>query len=172
MRATVGITLGIVAVIQAGAMHAGAQSPGGGKAGDPHACSYVQASDWLQITGRKDFMGGGPRASKPGETGPGTTECDFLTISLTVTANMTPAWFARDRSMLEKTPATWKVESVSGLGDEAYWMWDPRPGPNRNVGIVIRVAGKRVTVGELSDSVATSKPVLMQIAKLTLSKVQ
>jgi hypothetical protein len=168
MRSVFRYTLGISALVQV----AVAVPVASGQSADPHACSYVQASDWLRITGRKDFLGRGPQASKPGETAAGTTECGFLTISLTVTSNMTPAWFARDRTSLEKTPDKWKVESVSGLGDEAYWMWDPRPGSNRNVGLVIRAAGKRVTVGELSDSVASSKPMLMQIAKLALPKVK
>ena len=29
-------------------------------------------------------MGGGPQASKPGELRAGTTECDFLSISMTL----------------------------------------------------------------------------------------
>ena len=167
MRSISRYTLGISALVQiTAAPVASAQ------AADPHACAYVQASEWLKITGRKDFLGEGPRASKPGETGAGTTECDFLSVSLTVTSNMTPAWFARDRTSLEKTPDKWKVESVSGLGDEAYWMWDPRPGSNRNVGLVIRTAGKRLSVGELADSVAVSKPMIMRLAKLVLPKVK
>ena len=89
-----------------------------GQAADPHACSYFPAADLLKITGRKDLVGQGPQASKPGETGPGTTECDFLNVSMTVTSNMTPAWFARDRATTEKATDKWKVQSVSGLGDQ------------------------------------------------------
>lgn len=170
MRPVSGFTLGIAALV-----HVTVAVPSAiGQAADPHACSYFQASDLLRITGRKDEIGQGLRASKPGETGAGTTECDFLSISMTVTSNMTPAWFARDRKMSEDTPDKWKVQSVSGLGDEAYYMWDPRPGSNRNVGIVYRAGGKRVSVGETaaSDSMESSKSMLMQIARLALPKLR
>ena len=66
------------------------------------------------------------------------------------------------------------MQSVSGLGDEAYYMWDPRPGSDRNVGVVYRVGGKRVTVGELaaSDSIEAAKSMLMQVAKVALPKLK
>jgi hypothetical protein len=87
---------------------------------------------------------------------------------------MTPAWFARDRKVSEGQPDKWKVQSVSGLGDEAYYMWDPRPGADRNVGIVYRAGGKRVSVGDMvwSDEIESTKSMLMQIAKLALPKLQ
>ena len=166
MRPVSGLTLGIAAVVQVTV----AAPVALGQAADPHACSYFQASDLLRITGRKDEIGQGLRASKPGETRAGTTECDFLSISMTVTSNMTPAWFARDRKMSEDTPDKWKVQSVSGLGDEAYYMRDPRPGSNRNVGLVYRAGGKRVSVGEMvsADQMEATKSMLMEIARLAL----
>jgi hypothetical protein len=85
-----------------------------GQAADQHACSLFQPSDLLQITGRKDIGGRGPQASKPGELRAGTTQCDFLNISMTLTQNMTAAWFARNRKMSEDAPDRWKVQSVSG----------------------------------------------------------
>jgi len=169
MRSIIRCGVGITALIQVTV----AVPVAVGQAADPHACTYLTASDWLRITGKKDIGNQGPQASKPGETGAGTTECDFLSISLTVTSNMTPAWFARDKQNIEKGATDkWKVESVSGIGDEAYWMWDPRPGSDRNVGIVIRTGNKRVSIGELADSVEQSKPMLMELARLTLSKMR
>ena len=170
MRSALGITLGITALVQVTVAAPAAV----GQTADPHACSYFQPSDLLQITGRKDLLGQGPQASKPGETLAGTTECDFLNVSMTVTSNMTPAWFARDRATTEKATDRWKVQTVPGLGDEAYYMWDPRPGSDRNVGIVYRAGGKRVSVGELaaSDSMESAKQMLMQIAKLALPKLK
>ena len=132
MRPVFEITLGISALVQVSVA-----APAAVGQADPNACTYVVAADWLKITGRKDYGNEGPRSSTPGELKEGTTECDFLSVSMTVTMKMTPAWFARDKQTAEKNPK-WKVESVSGLGDEAYWMWDPRPGENRNVGLVIR----------------------------------
>ena len=161
-------TLGIAAMSLAGATSALGQTA------EPHACSYFQASDLLRITGKKDIANEGPRASKPGETGPGTTECDFLSVSMTVTSNMTPEWFARDKKMLEQGSKPWKVQPVSGLGDEAYYMSDQRSGSNRSVGVVYRKGKKRITVGTMvpSDSVETIKPALLEIAKLALPKIR
>ena len=170
MRFGLRSVLGITALLRIALMVPTAS----GQAANQHACSLVQTSDLLQITGRKDVLGEGLRASKPGETAEGVTECDFLSISMTLTQNMTPAWFARNRKMTEDNPKQWKVESVSGLGDEAYWMWDPRPGANRNVGIVFRAGTKGMAVGELSsaDSIASSKAMLMQVAKSLLPKMK
>ena len=169
MRSIVRSGVGIAALIQVTV----AVPVAVGQAADPHACTYLSTSDWLRITGKKDIGNLGPQASKPGETRAGTTECDFLSISMTVTSNMTPAWFARDKTNAAKdTTGKWKVESVSGIGDEAYWMWDPRPGSNRNVGLVIRAGTKRVSIGELSASVEQSKPMLMELARLTMSKLR
>ena len=67
MRSVFGLTLGITALV-----HATVAVPSSvAQAADPHACSYFQASDLLQITGRKDLLGQGPQASKPGETAAG-----------------------------------------------------------------------------------------------------
>ena len=171
MRSILGLTLGISALV-----HVTVAAPAAdGQATDPHACTYFPASELLKITGRKDVLGEGPQASKPGDLREGTTECDFLSVSMTVTSKMTPEWFARDRKVAENNPTKWKVESISGLGDEAYYMWDPRPGSNRNVGIVYRAGGKRVSVGEMAasaDSIEAEKKMLMQIAKLALPKLK
>lgn len=170
MRSVFGITLGIGVLVQVTV----APPVVVGQAADPHACSYFPAADLLKITGRKDFLKEGPQASKPGEAGPNTTQCDFLSVTMTVTSNMTTEWFAKTRKASEADPTRWKVQSVSGLGDEAYYMWDPRPGQERNVGVVYRVGGKRVTVGELaaSDSIEAAKSMLMQVAKVALPKLK
>ena len=170
MRPVVRYTIGISALVQVTAAVPAAVA----QAADPHACTYFQASDLSKITGRKDLVGEGPQASKPGEAGPNTTQCDYLNVTMTVTSNMTPAWFAKDKAALEKSPDRWKVQPLAGLGDEAYYMWDPRPGEYRNVGIVYRAGGKRVTVGQMvsADQIESTKPVLVQIAKLALPKLK
>jgi hypothetical protein len=170
MRSGIRHALGIAALVQVTLV----VSTASGQAADQHACSLFQPNDLLRITGRKDIGGRGPRASKPGELRAGTTECDFLNISMTLTQNMTPAWFARNRKMSEDAPDRWKVQSVSGLGDEAYYMWDPRPGSNRNVGLVFRAGSKQMAIGQLAsaDSIESTKPMLMQIARLLLPKMK
>jgi hypothetical protein len=169
MRSIFRNTLGIVAVQVV--LVAPAAS---GQTAEPHACSYFQASDLLRITGHKDITGRGLQASKPGELAAGTTECNFVAFSMTLTTNMTPAWFARDKKMLEQSRNPWKVESVSGLGDEAYYMWDQSAANDRSVGLVFRQGSKRLTVGSFvpADSIEATKPMLMQIAKLALPKLR
>ena len=142
--------------------------------GPGHACALVDPAEWRSITGRKDIGNEGLQASTPEQLKPGVTQCDYLTISLTQTVNMTPEWFARNRKMSEQAPDRWKVESISGLGDEAYYMWDPRPGSDRSVGIVFRAAGKQVAIGDTapSDSIAVAKQMLLKMAKATAPKVK
>src|SRR5690349_2462734 len=91
MRSGVLYTLGVTALVQVSM----AVPSASGQAAGPHACSYFQASDLLRITGRKDILGRGLQASKPGDLRAGTTECDFLSVSMTLTTDMTPEWFAR-----------------------------------------------------------------------------
>ena len=138
-----------------------------------HACSLVDAAELKGLTKRDDY-GQKPQASDPSQLRQGTTECDYLSISYTLTSNMTKEWFARDRRTTEATPDRWKVESISGLGDEAYYMWDPRPGSDRSVGIVVRAGGKRLSIGELasSDSLEASKSLMLSLAKLALPKLK
>jgi len=61
MRAMVGMTLGVVAVIQAGAMHAAAQSPGGGKAGAKAVRVRLTSSDGQATTFVNHEVKVGPR---------------------------------------------------------------------------------------------------------------
>ena len=94
---------------------------------------------------------------------------------MTVTSNMTPAWFARDRKMSEGTPDKWKVQSVSGLGDEAYYMWDPRPGSNRNVGLCVPGRGASACRSARwcrRTKMEATKSMLMEIARLALPKLK
>jgi hypothetical protein len=88
MRSVIRHALGIAALVQVAVVAPTAS----GQAADQHACSLFQPSDLVRITGRKDIGVRSPQASKPGELRAGTTLCDFLNISMTLTQNMTPAW--------------------------------------------------------------------------------
>ena len=142
--------------------------------GPGHACSLVDAAQWRTITGRKDFGNQGLQASTPEQLKAGVTECDYLTISLTQTSDMTAERFARTRKSSEQNPDRWKTESISGLGDEAYYMWDPRPGAFRSVGLLFRTAGKQIAMGTQapSDSIPATKQMLLTLAKATAPKVK
>ena len=144
------------------------------QAGSPNACSLFDAAALKQLTKRKDILGQGPQPSSPSDLPKHMSACSFLDLEFTLTANMTPEWFARNRRQQEARPDRWKVSSVSGLGDEAYYMWDPRPGEDRNVGIVLRASGKQLAIGDTapSDSIEAIKPLLLSIAKLVLPKMK
>ena len=170
MRCVFQYTLGIAAVVQATVAVRVVSAQASGQ----HACSLFQPAELIQLTKRKDIGNQGPQPSGPPELAKGTTECDFVNVSVTLTENMTPAWFTRDRGVTEKATTRWKVQSVSGIGDEAYYMWDPRPGSDRSVGIVIRASGKRLSVGDTapSDSIEAIKGMLLSIAKMTVPRVK
>ena len=170
MRSAIRYTLGIATIVHVGV----ALPPAAGQAASPNACSLFDAAELQQLTGRKDILGKGPQASSPSDLPKYMSECDFLEMSFTLTSTMTPEWFARNRQQSEARPDKWKVQSTSGLGDEGYYLWDPRPGPYRSVGIVFRVASKQLAIGTMvpSDSVDVMKSKLLSIAKLTIPRMK
>lgn len=170
MRSAIRYTLGIAIVVHLGV----AVPPAAGQGASPHACSLITAGEMQRLTGRKDFVGLTPRASSPSELPAHMSECAFLDMSLTLTSTMTPEWFARNRQQSQARPDRWKVQSISGLGDEGYYLWDPRPGSDRSVGIVFRVGNKQLAIGDLvpSDSIDVMKSRLLSIAKLTIPRMK
>jgi hypothetical protein len=148
--------------------------PAAGQTTGPNACALFDAAELQKITGRKDFLGKGPRPSAPSELPKHMSECDFLEMSFTLNTTMTPEWFARKRQQSEATPDRWKVQSISGLGDEGYYLWDPRPGPYRTVGVVFRLGSKELAIGDMvpSDSVDVMKPTLLSIAKQAVPRLK
>jgi hypothetical protein len=170
VRSATRYTLGIATIVHVGT----APPPAAGQAAGPNACSLFDAAQLQQLTGRKDILGKGPQASSPSDLPKYMSECDFLEMSFTLTTTMTPEWFARNRQQSEARPDRWKVQSTSGLGDEGYYLWDPRPGPYRSVGIVFRVASKQVAVGSMvpSDSVDVMKSRLLTVAKQVIPRLK
>ena len=169
-------TLGITAVVLTAASLATAPAPLGARAAaaqgtTPTACSLVDAAELMRITGRKDVLKQGPVPSEPGDTPKGITECEFLGFSLSLTEGMTPQWFERSRADQRKTITT---EPVTGVGEEAYYWWDPRPGTYRQVGIALRKGTSRLVVMDLapSDSIEALKPVLLSVAKSAAAKMR
>ena len=163
-------TLGTAIVLHIAVVLPGADAQGS----TPNACSLFDAADLKQLTKRKDILGQGPQPSSPSDLPKHMSACSFLDLEFTITATMTPEWFARNRRQQEARPDRWKVASVPGLGDEAYYMWDPRPGEDRNVGIVLRAHGKQLAIGDTapSDSIEVIKPMLLSIAKLVLPRMK
>ena len=170
MRPTVCQALGIAAIVHFAAVPPSAAA----QVASPNACSLFDAAELKQLTKRKDILGQGPQPSSPSVLPKHMSACEFLNLNFTLTANMTPEWFARNRKQQEARPDRWKVASVSGVGDEAYYMWDPRPGEDRSVGIVLRASGKQLAIGDTvpSDSIEAVKPMLLAIAKAALSRMK
>ena len=136
------------------------------QAAKPNACAFVDPAALLRLTGEKDLFGG-PQVMPPDEVPPPhASGCHYLGIMFFLDTAITPESFTRVRRGLE-TRGSFKVQSISGVGDEAYYMWDPKPGNFQAIGVVFRSASKRVTIAENtpSDSVETMKKLLLSIAK-------
>jgi hypothetical protein len=169
MHPAIRYTLGIAMVVQVGV----APLTAAGQAAGPNACMRIDAAEWVRLTGKKDVLGRGPLLSPPDESPPNTSICSFLSISVAVRPNMTAERFARIRQGSD--PTVWKTESISGLGDEAYYRWDSRPdGSSRSVTISYRSGSTDVGLEHLvpADSIEATKRVLLGIAKSTASKVR
>lgn len=170
-------TLGI-----AGALHAfgvlsdiSAQSRGqpaaNGQGTGPTACSIIDVAELKRLTGRTDILRRGPVPSDPSETPKGLTECEFLGFSFSLASPATKQWF--DGTRADQVKQGTKVQSVSGLADDAYYWWDPRPGTHRQVGIAFRTRTSRLVIMDLvsSDSVEAVKPVLLTVATAVAARV-
>ena len=145
----------------------------GAQAARPNACGLVDATQVLTLTGRTDLFGKGPQVQDPSEIPQYTSGCHFLEILFLLDSPFPPERFARARRSTE-TGGLLTVQSVSGVGDEAYYEWDPRPGDFRLVGLVFRSGNTRVTIADNipSDSIETMKKWLLPIAKTAASRVK
>ena len=165
MQSAIRHALGMVTI--AAVVHVGvAPRAAAAQAAKPDACAFVDAAAMVGLTGKKDLFGGPqvmPREEVPPSHAGG---CHYLGVMFFLDTAITPESFARVRRGLE-TRGFFKVQSISGVGDEAYYMWDPKPGNNNAVGVVFRSGSKRVTIAENtpSDSVETMKTLLLSIAK-------
>ena len=173
MQPAIRYTLGIVTIVTI--VHVTvAASTAAGQAASPNACAFVDAAELLRLTGKKDVFGEGPRAMPPSELPPNhTSGCNFLGIMFFLDTPMTPESFARVRRGVE-TRGFFKVQSIAGVGDEAYYEWEAKPRDNRAVGVVFRSGNKRVTIAENthSDSVEAMKKLLLSIAKTAAPRVK
>jgi hypothetical protein len=131
------------------------------------ACALFEPAELMKLTGRKDVLGQGPEATETPASQ--RSECTFLEIHFSLTST-TPEVFRQTRAQQKR----YTVQPLSGIGDEAYYMWDPRPGAYRNAGIVFRSGRKQLALGELtsSDSLESTKAMLLKVAKLVVPKVK
>jgi hypothetical protein len=147
-------------------------STAAGQAGGPTACSIIDAEELKRLTGLRDVLKTGPQATDPSELPKGRSECEFLGLTFSVSSLGSPkASFDGTRANLAKDG---KVESVSGVGDDAFYWWDPKPGTLQQLGIAVRAGNRQLTVLDLtsSDSIAAVKPRLLAIAKVLAPKLR
>jgi hypothetical protein len=142
------------------------------QAGGPTACSIINAEELKQLTGLRDVLRRGPVAADPSELPKGITECEYLGLSFSLSTRMTREWF--DRTRQDQIKQGTKVEPVSGLGDEAYYWWDPRPGTYRQVGIALRSGSYRLAIMDMasSDSIQAAKATVLKAAQHTAPKLR
>jgi len=174
LRKTLGILMtaqAIIAVSTAGAQ-SGAKAAPAAQGGGPTACSIINADELKRLTGLKDWLGKGPVAADPSEVPKGVSECEYLGLSFSLTSSMTPKWFDDTRNGQVKNGT--KTQPVSGVGDDAYYWWDPKPGSLRQVGIAFRTGSHRLVIMDMtsSDSVEVVKPQLLAVAKATAPKLR
>jgi hypothetical protein len=128
VRRISGISSCIIAAVSVSAAvsTAGAQAGGG-----LDACAIFNAQELVRLSGLRDVLGRGPQLAAPADLPKGRSECEFLGITFGLDASMTRDWFGRTRADQVKNGT--KVEPIPGLGDEAYYWWDPKPGSYRQV---------------------------------------
>src|SRR3954447_4735265 len=121
-----------VAVASSAAGQSGANAASAAKSG-PTACSIIDAEELKRLTGQQDFLKKGPVSTDPSELPAGRTECEYLGYTFSLSSPTTRESFDRGRGIAAKGGT--KVESVSGVGDDAFYWWDPSRGSMQQVGI-------------------------------------
>ena len=143
-----------------------------GQASSLTACSVIDAEQLKRLTGRKDVLKRGPMKGAPASPAEGRTGCSYLGFILELNAPAKREWFDETRSFLVKSGT--KIQPVSGVGDGAYYWWDPRPGYSRPVGMVLRAGTNGLMIMDMtsSDSVEVVKPELLTVAKAIVPKLR
>jgi hypothetical protein len=140
--------------------------------GGQTACSIIDPAELKRLTGLKDFLGRGPVPADPADLPKGRSECEYLGLTFSLSSPVSTDEFVRTRDSQAKGGT--KAESVAGVGDDAFYWWDPKPGSLNQVGIAVRAGNRQLTVLDLtsSDSVASTKPRLLVIAKSLVPKLR
>jgi len=114
--------IGVALLILATGGPAVAQQTASGVNGK-HACALLSAAEIRQLAGRKDLATSPANA----EERPFTSNCQYWGAGFDITlhiGNQTKVMFGRERDTYAKAPAKlgYKIEPISGLGDDAYYM--------------------------------------------------
>ena len=171
MRRITRISLGIMAAVftSAALSPVGAQGSGGAD-----VCALIDAAEVVRITGRTPRNGKGPEANDASDFKRGERGCHFVDLQFVLVTPETRESFASTRKIHEGVRQAFKTQTVAGLGDEAYLMWDPTPGKYRPVMVVFRSGNKKVAIEDQtsSDSVEVMKKALLSIAKTVVPRMK
>ncbi len=145
-----------------------AQQPAKGVGGKT-ACALLSAAEIKQATGRNDVA----RSPGQAEEAPYTSNCQYWgAIDITIhLGGQTKVMFARERDTYAKAPARlgYKVERISGLGDDAYYL-----SSSGRAEVRTRVGETELAVS-LSDTLppeADAKSMAINLAKAAVAKLR
>ena len=163
------ISLGVLGIMLMFGARATMAQATKGASGAVHACSLFTDADIARITGRRAAH---PFPADTSALPGGHTECHWVNLGAALTPNVTPQNFGATRKQQETAKNT-TIESVSSVGDEAYF-WDRRAGGDQYVGIVFRVGQYQLALSDMlpADSVAWFKPKLVELAKFAAPKLK
>ena len=168
MHRAIAYALGATLAVQVTAL-----STAGGQGARPNACTLIDAAEVTRLTGNKDVSGNGPESvDKDFQYPKHRSVCTYADLIFELATDATPESFARNPRATDKR---FKVQPISGLGDEAYYLWDASVGGGvRSVSIAFRSGSKRVTIEKLttSDSIDAVKKMLLPVARTTVGKVK
>jgi len=94
--------------------------------GSQTACSIIDQAELERLTGLKDLLGRGPVPADPADLPKGRSECEYLGLTFSLSSPVSTDAFARTRAIGAKGGT--KIESVAGVGDEAFYWWDSKAG--------------------------------------------
>ena len=167
-------TLHVLGIVAAVHVTVGLPAAAGQAAARDAACALIDTAEVMRLTGRKPYDGKGPKANDAGDLPTTDRGCHFVDVQFVLTTPTTRESFASTRKVYEAAGAPRKLQSVSGLGDEAYLMWDSSPGNYRSVLVVFRSGNKKVAIENQvrSDSVEATKKALLAIAKNVVPRLK
>ena len=168
MHRAIPFALGVMIAAQVTAL-----STARGQNARPNACTLINATEITRLTGEKDVSGKGPESvDKDLQYPKERSVCLYGDLNFELATNQTSESFARHPRVNDKR---FKTQPISGLGDEAYYLWDASVGRSvRSVSILFRSGSKRVAVERLttSDSIEVVKKMLLAVARTTVAKVK
>ena len=132
------------------------------------ACTVLSPKEIEQLSKRANQFNLNPEVDVVSKT---MTECHYLDFDLQLTQGMTREAFDATRSSQVKMGH--KIESVAGVGDDAYF-WERPNGEYGLVAIALRAGQSRFSIQYMGgpDSVKVMKPVLLALAKAAAPKLR